>query len=140
MKGQSLSNAQLAHGLARLGLGLNIALHGLVRLPNLGGFAAGMRDSFAQSPLPPVLVHAVSYGIPVAEAVIGVLLLLGLQARLALIAGTCLMLLLITGSCLSQNWSAAGIQMTYLGFYAVLLATLHHDGLSLASWRKEAAK
>lgn len=110
MKGPSLSNAQLAHGLARLGLGLNIALHGLVRLPNLGGFAAGMRDSFAQSPLPPVLVHAVSHGIPVAEAVIGVLLVLGLQARLALTAGTCLMLLLITGSCLSQNWNAAGFR------------------------------
>lgn len=30
--------------------------------------------------------------------------------------------------------------MTYLGFYVVLLASLHHDRLSLESWRKEAGK
>ena len=35
----------LAHSLARLGLGVDIALHGFVRLPDLSGFAAGMQNS-----------------------------------------------------------------------------------------------
>jgi hypothetical protein len=46
----------LAHGLARLGLGVTIALHGFVRLPNLSGFAAGMQKQFAETFLPGSLV------------------------------------------------------------------------------------
>lgn len=131
-----LANQRLAYGLARIGLGLNIALHGLVRLPNLSGFAAGMRDSFGQSPLPPSLVYAVSLAIPVAEAIVGVLLLVGVQVRGTLVAGTLLMLLLMGGACSAQNWNAASIQMTYLAFYVVLLAAVHLDHLSIDTWRR----
>ncbi|MFP2962644.1 MauE/DoxX family redox-associated membrane protein [Myxococcus sp. 1LA] len=131
-----LANQRLAFGLARIGLGLNIALHGLVRLPNLSGFAAGMRDSFGQSPLPPSLVYATSLAIPVAEALVGVLLLVGIRVRDLLVAGTLLMLLLIGGACSAQNWNAASIQMIYLAFYVVLLATVHLDHLSIDAWRR----
>ncbi|WP_426754877.1 MauE/DoxX family redox-associated membrane protein [Myxococcus sp. Y35] len=134
-----LGNQRLAYGLARIGLGLNIALHGLVRLPNLTGFAAGMRDSFGQSPLPPSLVYAVSLAIPVAEALVGVLLLVGVKVRSVLVAGTLMMLLLIGGACSAQNWNAASIQMIYLGFYVVLIATVHLDHLSLDAWRRGGA-
>jgi hypothetical protein len=41
-------DAALAHGLARAALGLNIAVHGYGRLPNLAGFASGMVKQFAQ--------------------------------------------------------------------------------------------
>ena len=61
----------LAHGLARLGLGANIALHGYTRLPDPSGFASGLREQFAQSILPPSLVYASGYGIAVGEVVIG---------------------------------------------------------------------
>ncbi len=127
----------LAHALARIGLGVNIALHGLVRLPKLDAFAFGLRDQFAQSILPGPLVYASGYGIAIGEAVIGVLLLLGLFLRPSLVAGAGLMLVLITGSCLIENWGAAGIQMTYLGFYAVLLATARHDAWSLDRVRRK---
>jgi hypothetical protein len=60
----------LAHGLVRLGLGVNIALHG-TRVPHLSGFSSGLREQFAQSILPPSLVYASGYGIAVGEAVIG---------------------------------------------------------------------
>jgi len=128
-------DARLAYALSRVGLGINIMLHGVSRLPDLSGFAAGMRDSFGKSPLPPALVYAVSLGIPVAEAVIGALLLVGFELRRVLIAGTWLMILLIGGACSAQNWNAASIQMTYLGFYAVLLATLRYDAYSVDAWR-----
>ncbi|AHF93285.1 DoxX family protein [Opitutaceae bacterium TAV5] len=136
MSTDSRSDYRLAHALARLGLGVNIALHGLVRLPKLDAFASGLREQFAQSILPGPLVYLSGCGIVIGEAVIGVLLVLGLFLRPALVAGTLLMILLITGSCLIENWGAAGIQMTYLGFYAVLLATVRHDAWSLDSRRR----
>ena len=132
---ESRSEYRLAHALARLGLGVNIALHGFVRLPKLDAFSNGLREQFAQSILPGPLVYASGYGIAIGEAIIGVLLVLGFFLRPTLVAGTLLMIVLITGSCLIENWSAAGIQMTYLGFYAVLLATVRHDGWSLDAWR-----
>lgn len=134
-----LSNSSLAHGLARLGLGVNIALHGFTRLPNLETFASGLREQFAQSILPAALVSVSGYGIAIGEAVIGTLLVLGLFMRSALVAGSVLMILLLAGTCLIQNWNAAAIQMTYLGFYGVLLATAKYDRLSLDAWSSSKA-
>ena len=93
-------------------------------------------EQFAQSILSPALVYASGYGIAIGEAAIGTLLLLGLFLRPALAAGTLLMILLLTGTCLIQNWSVAGIQMTYLAFYCALLATAKYDRLSIDGWRK----
>lgn len=76
-----------AHALARFGLGINIALHGLTRLPDLRGFASGLQDQFAKSVLPASLVFAGGYGIVIAEAVTGILLVLGLFLRPTLVAG-----------------------------------------------------
>jgi thiosulfate dehydrogenase [quinone] large subunit len=82
------SDYALAHGLARLGLGMNIALHGYTRLPNLRGFASGVSEQFAQSILPASVVDVSGYGIAIGEAIIGTLLLLGLFLRPALAAGS----------------------------------------------------
>ncbi|HSJ01850.1 MAG TPA: DoxX family protein [Verrucomicrobium sp.] len=128
-------NRTLAYALARVGLGVNIALHGLVRLPKLDSFAKGLQEQFASSILPSFLVQVSAYGIVFAEAVLGVLILLGWFLRPALVLGALLMIFLITGTCLIENWSAAGIQMTYLGFYAVLLATANYDGFSVDQLR-----
>jgi hypothetical protein len=57
-----------AHGLARLGLGINIAVHGYTRLPNLAGFASHLTEQFAQSILPGSLVYASGYVIAVCES------------------------------------------------------------------------
>jgi thiosulfate dehydrogenase [quinone] large subunit len=129
------NDAACAHGLARLGLGINIALHGFTRLPDLAGFAAGLKQTFAPSILPPDLVYASGYAIAIGEATLGVLLILGWFLRPALVAGTLLMIFLLAGVCLVQNWAAAGIQMPYLAFYCVLLATMKHDWFSIDHWR-----
>ena len=128
----------MAYALARIGLGLNIALHGLVRLPHIAGFAAGLRPEFSQTLLPAPLVELTGYGIVIGEAAIGLLVLFGLWLRPALVAGLLLMLLLEFGTCLRQEWNVAGLQLTYVAFYAVLLATARYDACSLDRARRAA--
>ena len=50
------------------------------------------------------------------------------------------MLLLQFGTCLRQDWNAAGLQLTYVGLYAALLATLHCDRYSLDGARRRPAE
>jgi len=125
------SDVSLAHALVRVGLGVNIAMHGLVRLPDLPGFAAGLEADFADTFLPGALVYASGYGIVFAETVIGTLLVLGLFLRPVLAAGTALMIVLIFGTCLLQNWGTAGSQLVYLGIYGLLLGSAGFDRFSL---------
>jgi len=61
----------MAHGLLRAILGLNIALHGLVRLPKLGAFADGLAGGFADTWLPVGMAKAFAYVLVPAEAVVG---------------------------------------------------------------------
>jgi hypothetical protein len=70
-------DAALAHGLARVALGLNIAMHGYGRLPNLAGFANGMVKQFAATFLPGPLVYTTGCGIAIGEAIIGTRLFFG---------------------------------------------------------------
>jgi thiosulfate dehydrogenase [quinone] large subunit len=127
---------RMAYALARIGLGLNIALHGLVRLPHITTFSAGLRPEFAQTILPGALVELTGYLIVLGEAAVGLLVLFGLLLRPALAAGTFLMVLLEFGTCLRQEWNTAGLQLTYLGFYAVLIATVRYDAFSLDRLRR----
>jgi thiosulfate dehydrogenase [quinone] large subunit len=122
----ALPNRFLAYTLARLGLGLNIAMHGLVRLPHVGQFATELRGQFSQTILPGFLVQLAGYGIVAGETCVGILILMGLCLRPALVAGIMLMFLLEFGTCLLQQWSGAAIQLTYIGFYAVMLAAFEY--------------
>ena len=129
-------DAALAHGLARLALGLNIAMHGYGRLPNLTGFANGMVKQFAATFLPSPLVYITGFTIAIGEAIVGTLVFLGLLLRPALVIGTLLMLLLIFGSALIQQWDAVSVQMIDVAFYIGLLATIRYDRFSLDGLRR----
>ncbi|MBK1884080.1 DoxX family membrane protein [Luteolibacter pohnpeiensis] len=137
---KNISDFSLAYALARLGLGINIALHGLTRLPKLNAFAAGLQKEFASSILPSALVGLSAYGIAIAEAIIGVLLILGLFLRPTLVAGSLLMSLLLFGTCLIQNWSGASIQLVYLAFYSGMIAAIKFDALSLDRLRRKGSE
>jgi thiosulfate dehydrogenase [quinone] large subunit len=126
----------LAHALARLALGVTIAMHGYVRLPQFDKFATTMQKEFAPTFLPGNLVYFTGCGIAIAEAIIGTLVLLGLFLRLTLSAGILLMTLLLFGVCLLQKWDLAGLQLGYVAFYATLLATSGWDKYSLDGWRR----
>lgn len=133
---EPLRHRYWAHALGRICLGVNIFLHGVLRIPTFPQFAEHLQHQFQKSFLPPAAVLASAYLIVAGETLIGFLLLLGLGARAALIAGTLLMLFLQVGSALIQDWSIASQQLIYIGFYVALLATLQYDYLSIDSWRR----
>ena len=115
-----LNNFELAFVLGRLLLGLNFLMHGLVRLPKLPVFRAGIVQEFAAAPLPPALVGAYASALPFVEGGIGLLLLLGLFTRPALVAAMLVVMSLVFGSSLLEKWSLVGDQLLY-GLYIITL-------------------
>jgi thiosulfate dehydrogenase [quinone] large subunit len=77
---------------------------------------------FAKGWLPLPLVAAVGFAIPPIEFAIGILIIVGLLLRPALIVGMPLMCVLTFGTCLIQQWSVASEQLIYVAFYAALIA------------------
>jgi thiosulfate dehydrogenase [quinone] large subunit len=92
--------------LIRLAIGASMFGHGLARLPKLQIFSHWMASSFAKSMLPQVLIIPFSYILPIAEFTIGLLLITGLFTKPALIAGSLVMIILVFGTCMIENWEA----------------------------------
>ena len=67
-------------------------------------------------------VYGFGYLLPIVEAIVGACVLFGFQTRRALISGSVLMLVLMFGSTLRQDWPTVGIQLTYSVVYSLLLA------------------
>lgn len=132
-------NRSLAVFVLRTVLGLNLLIHGLVRLPKLGGFADGLVSGFADTWLPPALVRPFAYALPPLEAAVGALLLIGLFSRQALVAGGLLMGALVFGMALREQWSVVGTQMIYVIVYYLALRDLGHDRYSLDGLRARRA-
>jgi thiosulfate dehydrogenase [quinone] large subunit len=98
--------------------------HGFARIftgTHLGGFAHWMVGDMAKSPLPQSLVLASGYVVPCVELLIGLLLLTGLATRFALVLAMLLMLALMFGITMKQDWNVAGQQLLYGLVLAVLL-------------------
>jgi len=131
-----LRDLALAHGLARVGLGIDIAVHGLARLGDMAAFTSDTVKTFAHTFLPSQAVLATAYVIPPAELLIGILLLAGLFLRPALVAGLLLLFQLIFGMSLLQQWAVVGLQLFYVAYYAALLATAGWDYYSVDHWRQ----
>lgn len=127
-----MRNHHLGYLILRITLGLNIFFHGAIRLgaayPN---FVNSTAQLFAGSILPMPLVDAFARFIPIAEALVGALLLLGLFTRFAILAGSGVMAALIAGMCLLQKWEIVGLQMAYVPFYAFLMYRLQDNALAL---------
>lgn len=122
---------ELPYVLLRLVVGTSLFGHGLVRLPKLSGFSAWMVGSFEKSMLPTALVTPFSYGLPIAEFILGILVLLGLFSQLAFTAGVMLMLMLMFGTCLIENWEALPSQLIHAALLIVLLQCISSNGFSL---------
>lgn len=102
----------------RLPIALSIFGHGLVRLPKLQTFTEGMVKSMEKSAIPESLLTPFGYLIPIAEFVIGLVLLIGYQTKYTIYAGFALMGLLVFGSASVENWSGIEAQLVhsiYLG-------------------------
>lgn len=118
-----------AYVLLRVTLGLNICLHGVARwTKSLHSFAESLVPLFAKTPLPLWSVFDFGYVLPILEALVGAAVLFGLQTRRALLAGSILMLVLMFGSSLREDWPTVGIQLTYSVVYCILIAGVRFDG------------
>lgn len=107
--------------LLRLAIAISMFGHGLVRLPKLTTFSNWMVGSFEKSMLPKILVTPFSYILPIAEFTIGLLLLFGLFTKPSLVAGGIVMLALLFGTAMIENWEAVPSQLIHIAFFALLL-------------------
>jgi thiosulfate dehydrogenase [quinone] large subunit len=110
----------------KIGLGIDMLMHGVVRIPNLAAFVDHGTSSFKGSFLPEALVTPFLYILPFIEAIIGFMILIGGKAgRLGFIAGGFLMAILLFGTASHQAWDLASQQVIYLVAFAVAL--MFHD-------------
>jgi thiosulfate dehydrogenase [quinone] large subunit len=128
---QPALDRKLAYLVLRCTLGLSIFMHGLVRLPHLRAFANGLVKLFGDTPLPALLVRPFALVLVFVEAIVGLLVLLGLWTRVALIVGSAAMAALIFGTALRSDWNTLAIQLLYAAIYAALLAARGYNAYSL---------
>ncbi|MCJ8153394.1 DoxX family protein [Chryseobacterium sp. SSA4.19] len=100
----------------RLPAAVSLLGHGMVRLPKLQAFSDWMLTTMEKSAIPEALILPFSYFLPVAEAVIGLLLLINFKTQYTLYSGLALMSILILGSSSIENWSAIESQLLH-SFY-----------------------
>lgn len=129
------NNKEFAYALLRLAMGVNMFVHGLVRFPKLDEFSNWMVGYFQDTFLPEILVTILAYSIPFVEFIVGLLLILGLFTRQALLVGALLMVVLIFGSCLKENWEWAAFQMIYAIFFFMLSYFIELNKISLDKLR-----
>jgi thiosulfate dehydrogenase [quinone] large subunit len=106
--------------LARLPMGMSMFGHGLIRLTKLQTFSNGMVTEFSKSFLPASLVMLFSYALPFLEFAAGLLLLLGLFTRFACILGALIIVALVFGSSLLEQWNNVFSQIVYGAYFALL--------------------
>lgn len=134
------SDQRLAYALLRIVVGLNLLMHGVSRMVmGAGVFASKLVGQFAHAPLPQWSVWSFGMVLPAIEALLGLLLLIGLRTRAALVAASLLIMVLTFGAALVQDWPAAGLQLTYALVYSALLFLLRYNGWSVDAWMSSQA-
>ena len=121
----------LAYTFLRIVLGVNFFNHGFTRLGDIPGFAQSMVDMFQDTFVPEVLVRVPAMLVPIVEFLSGLLVTLGLATQAALITLFGLMIVLMYGVTLIQNWDAAGSQLIYCLVLFVLIAGNSFNTFSL---------
>lgn len=123
---------ELAYTILRAALGLNIFMHGFIRLYHgTKIFRGALEKEFDESFLSLKLVSLFGSILPVLEAVIGLLLLVGLFTHFVIISGSLLMLFLIFGKSVKSDWQTVSLQMISIAFYAVLAGSGNFNTISL---------
>ncbi len=127
-----MSNQVLAYTMFRLFMGLNMFMHGAVRLgPNYPEFINWTQGVFAETWLPLWLVTLEARLIPGVEIAVGVLLFLGFKTRLALIMAVVLMATLVFGMNVVQNWELVNRHVIYVIAFYLLLHNLEFNQESI---------
>lgn len=121
----------LAYTLLRVIVGVNYFNHGFVRLGNMTGFAQAMVERFQDTFIPGPLIWITGFMVTPVEFVVGILITIGWFTRSALVATLCLMLILMYGVTLLQEWDIASSQLVYDLILFILLAGLGYNILSV---------
>lgn len=130
------SNIVIAYTILRLSFGANILLHGLSRVLNgKAAFLAYLTHYFEHAHLVPAgMLPIFAAVLPWVETTLGLLLVLGLFSRFALIVGGLVLAVLVVGTNLAQDWLVAGLQIPYCFVYYYLLIHLEQNRMSLDAW------
>ena len=129
------SDTSVAYAILRITLGVNIGLRGMVRIAHgPAAFAQGIVKQMEATILPASLVYAFAATLVWVESAVGILLILGLQTRLALIVGGLMMTLLMFGTMQIENFQNAWLQLTYALVFFVVLALRSWNLISLDAW------
>jgi thiosulfate dehydrogenase [quinone] large subunit len=132
---------ELAYALLRTAFGVNFLGHGFFRiLSGTGKFAATMAAGMTKSPLPHGFVMGFGCCIPWLETVLGLMLILGLGTRVALVAGAMFMWALTFGVTSNQQWDVAGQQLLYSLVFFVLMFTVDYNRLAVDCLSKRKKK
>jgi thiosulfate dehydrogenase [quinone] large subunit len=132
----SRTDARLAYAFLRIVLGVNILFHGASRfLGQHDAFLNYLEQKMAHAPLvSTAFLPLFAAVLPWVEAGIGLLLTLGLLTRIAILAGSMVMIVLMAGVCLAQDWNTAGLQLIYCLIYFILLSYRERNFYSLDGW------
>jgi thiosulfate dehydrogenase [quinone] large subunit len=127
------SDVALAYAIFRLTFGVNICFRGVARIFILGldNFANGMIKQFAATWIGPALINPFAHTIPIIETAIGVMIILGLGTRYALIIGGLMMTSLTFGTMFLGDFTLAWLQLTYAIAFFLLLAARSWNVISL---------
>lgn len=120
-----------AYTFLRIVLGVNFFNHGFTRIGNVPGFADSMVQRFQDTFIPEVLVRVQSLLVPPIELIVGLLLTLGLATQGALVTGFGLMIVLMYGITLLQEWETATSQLVYCLVFFLLIAGNSFNTFSL---------
>jgi thiosulfate dehydrogenase (quinone) large subunit len=127
-----------AYFVLRAILGLNIFMHGLVRLMSgYSDFVNSLVLQFHVTILPAELVAIFGRCLPFLELAIGFCLLIGWHTLIALFGGATLIAILVFGSTLTQTWDIVGIQMLYAAIYYILIYNYDHNKISIDYWTRQ---
>lgn len=121
-----------AYLIIRTALGLNIFLHGFVRLAgNYNSFVDSVSKEFKETMLNNSVVKIFAQMLPFLELVIGIFLMLGLFTQIGIVSGFIVMLVLLSGKAIKQDWLTVSLQMIYILFYALLEAFIQFNKIAI---------
>ena len=90
-----------------------------------------MMKQFSATWFPAFFIDTFAHTLPWIETVLGIMLILGLKTRLALIVGAVMMTCLTFGTMFLQDFNLAWLQLTYAIAFFLLLATRAWNVISL---------
>ena len=136
----SPTNMQLGYFFMRVMLGGQLFFHGFMRfLTGLGAWVESTMALYEGTYLPEPFLNVTLHLIPLAELIIGALVLLGWFTRWAILASVSLFVVLLYGHTVRQNWSIVHVIMPYGIYLWALLVLEPQNWLALDNRKKKSA-